>query len=67
MMKLEPGAPLPHDLPPDAQRYRVVQEQGFRDRGPMALGIVVAAVAFAVAAVKPPELIRHALARATAK
>lgn len=45
MMQLKLGDPLPHDLPADAQRYRMVRKDSFRDRGPMALGIVVALVA----------------------
>lgn len=45
MMQLKAGDPLPHDLPADAQRYRMVRKDSFRDRGPIALGIVVALVA----------------------
>ena len=48
MMRLKPGDPLPHDLPADAQRYRMVRKDSFRDRGPIALGIVVALVACGV-------------------
>lgn len=48
MMQLKLGDPLPHDLPADAQRYRLVRKESFRDRGPIGLGIVVALVACGV-------------------
>jgi|GEM_PF-6429364 len=47
-LKLEPGAPLPPDLPADAQRYRLVEDVDFRDRTRIAAGLVVAMVAAGV-------------------
>jgi hypothetical protein len=47
-LKLEPGAPLPPDLPADAQRYRLVEDVDFRGRTPIAAGVVVAMVAAGV-------------------
>jgi hypothetical protein len=46
--KHEAGAPLPPDLPPDAQRYRLVEEGAQDERQWVAIGCVVAMVAAGV-------------------
>jgi hypothetical protein len=48
-MKLEPGAPPPPDLPPDAQRFRLVEDDAAIDRQRIATGGVVALIALGVA------------------
>lgn len=40
-LKLEPGAPLPPDLPADAQRYRLVRDEDYRDWGRIAAGVAL--------------------------
>jgi hypothetical protein len=47
-LKLEPGAPLPPDLPADAQRYRLMEDLDSRDRILVATGLAVAMVAAGV-------------------
>jgi hypothetical protein len=47
-LKLEPGAPLPPDVPADAQRYRLMEDLDVRDRTRIAAGLVVALVAAGV-------------------
>jgi len=47
-LKLEPGAPLPPDLPADAQRYRLMEDLDSRDRMLVATGLAVAMVAAGV-------------------
>lgn len=47
-MKLQPGEPLPADLPPDAQRLRRVEDDVAGGRTPIAAGVVIAMVAAAV-------------------
>lgn len=40
-LKLEPGAPLPPDLPADAQRYRLVRDEDYRDWRGIAGGVAL--------------------------